>query len=145
MLFRSIEGLNEAMMKLTMLVMEVAPYAVFCLITRTVTNQGTAILMPLAKYILLIYLGLLIHAVVIYGGIAKVFGKVSPIDFFKRVSPAMVLAYSSASSAATLPLTIECGEKNLGIKREVCAFTLPLGATINMDGTALYHGISALF
>lgn len=144
-LLKGIEGLNEAMMRLTMFVMEAAPYAVFCLMTRTVTNQGTAILLPLAKYIILIYVGLIIHAIVVYGGIAKIFGKVNPIDFFKRVSPAMVLAYSSASSAATLPLTIECGEKNLGIKREVCAFTLPLGATINMDGTALYHGISALF
>ncbi|MDP3488495.1 MAG: dicarboxylate/amino acid:cation symporter [Bacillota bacterium] len=144
-LLKGITGLNEVMMRLTMFVMEAAPYAVFCLITRTVTNQGTAILLPMAKYILIIYLGLLIHAIFVYGGIVKVFGKVNPIDFFKRISPAMLLAFSSASSAATLPLTIECGEKNLGIKREVCAFTLPLGATINMDGTALYQGISALF
>lgn len=144
-LLKVVDGLNEAMMRLTMLVMELAPYAVFCLMTRTVTNQGTAILLPLAKYIILIYVGLIIHAVVVYGGIAKFFGGVNPIEFFKRVSPAMILAYSSCSSSATLPVTIECGEKNLGIKREVCAFTLPLGATINMDGTALYHGISALF
>lgn len=139
------EGLNEAMLQLTMYVMQAAPYAVFALITRTVVNQGSTILMNLAMFIVVVYLGLIIHAVVIYGGIAKFLGGVSPVEFFKRVSPAMLLAFTSASSAATLPLTIECGEKNLGIKREICSFTLPLGATVNMDGTALYQGVSVLF
>lgn len=139
------EGLNEAMLQLTMYVMQAAPYAVFALIARTVTNQGATILSNLAMFIIVVYLGLIIHAVVIYGGIAKFLGGVGPMEFFKRVSPAMLLAFTSASSAATLPLTIECGEKNLGIKREICSFTLPLGATVNMDGTALYQGVSVLF
>jgi Na+/H+-dicarboxylate symporter len=139
------ESLNEAMLKLTMFIMELAPYGVFALITRTVTNQGMDILVKLFFYVVLIYIGLIIHGAVIYGGIVKVLGGVSPFEFYKRVAPAAVLAFSSASSAATLPVTMDVGERNLGIKREICSFTLPLGATVNMDGTALYQGISALF
>ena len=139
------ESFNDVMLKLTMMIMQVAPYGVFALITRTVINQGMEILLKLAFYVVIVYVGFIIHGIVVYGGIVKVLGKVNPIEFFKRITPAAVLAFSSASSAATLPVTMDVGVKNLGIKREIASFTLPLGATVNMDGTALYQGVSALF
>jgi len=144
-LLKVMQGLNDAMLKITMLVMELAPYGVFALMTRTVVNQGVQILVSLALFILVIYLGLFIHTIVIYGGIVKFFGGVSIGDFYRRVSPAMLVAFTTASSSATLPVTMKVGEENLGIKREICSFTLPLGATINMDGTALYQGVSVVF
>ena len=139
------EGLNEVMLWLTGLVMQVAPFGVAALIARTVIDVGPAILVSLAMFILVVYLGLIIHLVVVYGGIAKFFGGLSLVNVIKRISPAMLVAFTTASSAATLPVTLQCGEKNLGIKKEVGAFTLPLGATVNMDGTALYQGVSVVF
>ncbi len=139
------EGLNGVMLRLTTLVMQVAPYGVAALIARTVIQVGPAILVSLAMFIFVVYLGLIIHLVVVYGGIAKFFGGLSLIEMLKRCSPAMLVAFSTASSAATLPVTLHCGEKNLGIKKEIGAFTLPLGATVNMDGTALYQGVSVVF
>jgi len=144
-LLKVLEGLNEAMLKLTMLIMELAPYGVFALMARTVLNQGAQILISLALFIIVVYLGLLIHAIFIYGSIVKFFGGISVVEFYRRVSPAMLVAFTTASSSATLPVTMKCGEENLGIKKEICAFTLPLGATVNMDGTALYQGVSVVF
>ncbi|MBS3873747.1 MAG: dicarboxylate/amino acid:cation symporter [Firmicutes bacterium] len=144
-LLKVFEGLNDVMLWLTTLVMQIAPYGVAALIARTVINVGPAILISLAMFILVIYLGFIIHLVVVYGGIAKFFGGVSLIELIRRVSPAMLLAFTTASSAATLPVTLMCSEKNLGIKKEIGAFTLPLGATVNMDGTALYQGVSVVF
>jgi len=139
------EGLNQVMLWLTGLVMQIAPYGVAALIARTVINVGPAILVSLAMFIVVVYLGLIIHLVVVYGGIAKFFGGVSLIEMIKRISPAMLVAFTTASSAATLPVTLQCSEKNLGVKKEIGAFTLPLGATVNMDGTALYQGVSVVF
>ncbi|MBT9177301.1 MAG: Proton/glutamate-aspartate symporter [Firmicutes bacterium] len=139
------EGLNEVMLRLTTLVMQVAPYGVAALIARTVINVGPAILVSLAMFIFVVYLALIIHLVVVYGGITKFFGGLSPIEMIKRISPAMLVAFTTASSAATLPVTLQCGEKNLGIKKKIGAFTLPLGATVNMDGTAIYQGVSVVF
>ncbi|MBT9135590.1 MAG: Proton/glutamate-aspartate symporter [Firmicutes bacterium] len=144
-LLNVLEGLNNAMLKLTMMVMELAPYGVFALMARTVINQGAQILISLALFIVVVYLALIIHAVFVYGGIVKFFGGVSVIDFYRRISPAMLVAFTTASSAATLPVTLKCSEENLGIKKEIGAFTLPLGATINMDGTAIYQGVSVVF
>jgi len=144
-LLKVFEGLNEVMLTLTGLVMQVAPFGVAALIARTVINVGPEILLSLAMFVLVVYLGLIIHLVVVYGGIAKFFGGLSIVEVIKRISPAMLVAFTTASSAATLPVTLQCSEKNLGIKKEIGAFTLPLGATVNMDGTALYQGVSVVF
>lgn len=144
-LLQLIEVANEAVMKLIVWVMELAPYAVFALMARMVMAQGAAVLVPLAKYIVIVYVGCILHAAWLYSLIVKWLGRISPVEFFKRAAPAMVVAFTTASSSATLPVTMQVSERNFGIRREVGAFTLPLGATINMDGTALYQGVSALF
>ncbi|MEW6049265.1 MAG: dicarboxylate/amino acid:cation symporter [Bacillota bacterium] len=139
------EAGNEAVMKLITWVMELAPYAVFALIARMVMVQGAAVLLPLAKYIVIVYVGCILHAAVTYSSVTGWLGRINPLEFFKRASPATLLAFTTASSSATLPVTIEVSERNFGVKREIGSFTLPLGATINMDGTALYQGVSAVF
>lgn len=144
-LLQFFEAANESIMRLVMWVMEIAPYAVFALIARMVMAQGAGVLLPLGKYIVIVYAGCILHAAWLYSLIVGWLGRISPIEFFRRASPAMVLAFTTASSNATLPVTMQVSERNFGIRREIGSFTLPLGATINMDGTALYQGVSALF
>lgn len=140
-----LEAGNEAVMKLIGWVMELAPYAVFALIARMVMAQGAAVLLPLAKYIVIVYVGCILHAAIVYSAITGWLARINPLEFFKRASPAMLVAFTTASSNATLPVTMEVSERNFGVRREIGSFTLPLGATINMDGTALYQGVSAVF
>ncbi|MBE3599382.1 MAG: dicarboxylate/amino acid:cation symporter [Limnochordaceae bacterium] len=144
-LLQLLEVANEAVMKLIMWVMELAPYAVFALMARMVMAQGAGVLLPLGKYIVIVYVGCILHAAWLYSLIVGWLGRISPIEFFKRAAPAMVVAFTTASSNATLPVTMQVSERNFGIRREIGSFTLPLGATVNMDGTALYQGVSALF
>lgn len=139
------DGLAEIMYKVTSYVMAYAPIGVFGLITPVVVNHGLSVLLPLAKVIAAVYIGCIIHAVVVYSGAVKIFGKMSPIQFFKGIMPAAITAFSTTSSAGTLPVTIKCARENLGVSKKVASFVLPLGATINMDGTALYQGVSVLF
>ncbi|KJS87741.1 MAG: sodium:dicarboxylate symporter [Peptococcaceae bacterium BICA1-8] len=139
------DGFAEIMYKITGFVMEIAPYGVFGLIAPVVAAHGLDVLAPLAMVILAVYIGCIFHAVVVYSTAVKYFAKMSPITFFKGIFPAQVIAFSTCSSAGTLPATIQCVEENLGVSKDVASFVLPLGATINMDGTALYQGICALF
>jgi len=139
------DGLAEIMYKVTSYVMAYAPIGVFGLITPVVVNHGLSVLLPLAKVIAAVYIGCIIHAVVVYSGAVKIFGKMNPIQFFKGIMPAAITAFSTTSSAGTLPVTIKCARENLGVSKKVSSFVLPLGATINMDGTALYQGVSVLF
>lgn len=139
-----ISGVAETMFKMTEAVMKVAPYGVFSLIAVTVSQYGAAVVMPFFKVIMAIYLGCIIHAVVIYSGLVSVFVRKSPLWFFKGCREASVTAFVTRSSSGTLPVTMECA-KNMGISEKVSSFSLPLGATINMDGTALYQGVCALF
>ena len=108
-----------------------------------VAANGPAVLLPLLKVILAVYLACLVHAVVVYGSLVKVAG-FSLTEFIKGVAPASLMAFSSCSSGGTLPLTMTCARK-LGVSKEISSFVLPLGATINMDGTAAYQGVCALF
>lgn len=138
------ESLNEVFMNVMELILKLSPIGVFCLLCPVVAENGPKILQSLAMVILAAYICYIIHAVLIYSLSVSVLGKMSPLTFFKEMIPAIIFAFSSASSVGTLPLNMECTEK-LGVKREYSSFILPLGATINMDGTAIYQGVCSIF
>lgn len=139
------DSLAEIMYKITALIMKFAPFGVFGLIVPVVTQFGLDVLMPLSMVIFAVYLGCVIHAVVVYSTAVKIFAKISPMKFFKGIAPAAITAFSTTSSSGTLPVTIKNTRDNLGVSEKISSFVLPLGATINMDGTALYQGVCALF
>ena len=139
-----IEQINLVFMKIMELILKLSPIGVFCLLTPVVAENGAKIVGSLAMVLLCAYVSYFLHAVIVYSATVRTLGDVRPIDFFKGMAPAMIFAFSSASSVGTLPLTLECSEK-LGADKEVSAFVLPLGATINMDGTAIYQGVCAIF
>lgn len=143
-LSKLIVSLSDVSMVIMDLILKLSPIGVFCLITPVVAENGAKILGSLAMVLLVAYICYAIHAIVVYSLSVKTLAGLSPIAFFKGMAPAMVLAFSSASSVGTLPLNLECSEK-LGAKRDIASFVLPLGATINMDGTAIYQGVSAVF
>ncbi len=138
------DALAEAMYKMTGAIMEYAPYGVFALIVPVVAVHGPGVLLPLLKVIVVVYIGCILHAIIAYGGTLKILANYNPIKFFKIVSPASIFAFTTASSAATLPLTMKSSEE-LGVPKSIASFVIPLGATINMDGTALYQGVCAFF
>ena len=131
-------------MKVMMFIIKISPIGVFCMMTWVVSNQGPEILGDLAKVLGVAYLGYILHAVITYSITVKTMGGMSPFKFFKGMIPAMVFAFSSTSSVATLPINKECAV-NLGASEEVSSFVLPLGATINMDGTAVYMAVNTIF
>jgi len=139
------DSLNTAMMKMADLVIQLTPYAVFALIANVVATTGPSIFASLGKYMLTVILGLAIHALVVLPLLLKYVGGVNPRRYFSRISPAYTTGFSTASSAATLPLTIDCVENRAGVSKRVSSFVLPIGATINMDGTALYESVAAVF
>ena len=143
-LSKLIVSLSDVSMVIMDLILKLSPIGVFCLITPVVAENGAKILGSLAMVLLVAYICYAIHAIVVYSLSVKTLAGLSPIAFFKGMAPAMVLAFSSASSVGTLPLNLECSEK-LGAKRDIASFVLPLGATINMDGTAIYQGVCAVF
>ena len=130
--------------KLMMFVISLAPIGVFTYMSWVVATQGAEILGSLALVLLCAYVGYIVHAVVIYSFSAKVFGKISPLKFFRLASPAMIFAFTSTSSAATLPVSKECADE-MGADKDVASFVLPLGSTINMDGTAIYQCVATVF
>jgi len=142
--FTAVNVLNDVCMKVMEGIIALSPIGVFCLLCPVVAQNGPAILGSLAKVLLVAYVCYVLHAVVIYSATVKAIGRMSPITFFKGMTPAMIMAFSSASSVGTLPLNLECATK-LGADKEIASFVLPLGATINMDGTAIYQGVCAVF
>ena len=135
---------NEVVMKIMMMIVELTPYGVFCLMANVVAVNGPKIVGTLAIAVGVAYIGYIIHVVVVYGLSVKFLSGMSPIAFFKGLAPAMICAFTTTSSNATLPLNIECCN-NMGAEPEISSFVLPLGATINMDGTAIYQAVSAVF
>ena len=135
---------NDMCMKAMEMILKLSPIGVFCLLCPVVAENGPAVLGSLAMVLLVAYLCYIVHAVVVYSVAVKTMGGVGPVKFFKGMMPAIMMAFSSASSVGTLPLNLECSEK-LGADRDVTSFVLPLGATINMDGTAIYQGVCAVF
>ena len=139
-----VEALNQVAIVVMDMIIKLSPIGVFCLITPVIATNGPDIIGSLAAVIAVAFLSYALHMVLVYSTLVKTIGHVSPIKFFKEMAPAMIFAFSSASSVGTLPINMECTEK-LGVKREISSFVLPLGATINMDGTAIYQGVSAVF
>jgi len=140
-------GMNSIILKVIDMIMEFAPIGVFALLGAIIVDmKGDASLFTaLGLYGLTVILGLLTLIFILYPLLIKFFTKIKVIDFFKSISPAQMLAFSTSSSAATLPVTMECCEKNLKVSKEVSSFVLPIGATINMDGTSLYQSVAAVF
>ena len=139
-----INAMNEVCIKIMHGIIMVAPIGVFGLITPVIANNGPDILLPLLWLILVAYIAMFLHIIIVYSGIVKLLGRMNPLKFFKTQLPAFLFAFASASSVGTLPVNMECNEK-LGVRKEVTSFVLPLGATINMDGTAIYQGVCAIF
>ena len=139
-----IVSLSDVSMIIMDLILKLSPIGVFCLITPVVAENGAKILGSLAMVLFTAYICYIIHAVVVYSLSVKTMAGLSPVKFFKGMAPAMAMAFSSASSVGTLPLNLECAEK-LGAKKDIASFVLPLGATINMDGTTIYQGVCAVF
>lgn len=149
---RFISGMNDVIIKIVDLIMLVAPIGVFALMAGTITaiagdDLGTILelLRALGFYSFVVVLGLFLHVFFVYGFIIKFFTAHTLRKFFTAIAPAQLVAFSTSSSAATLPVSFECVEENLGVKNEVASFVLPIGATINLDGTALYQGVAAVF
>ncbi|RVU84381.1 dicarboxylate/amino acid:cation symporter [Leucothrix sargassi] len=140
-----IDSLAEAMFKLTELVMKFAPYGIFALMAWVAGKYGLEVLMPLFKVIGAVYIGCVIQVLLVYAGAVKFLAGLNPVKYLKGILNAQMMAFSSTSSSGTLPVSIRCARENLGVSKGTASFVLPLGATINMDGTALYQGVAALF
>lgn len=144
-LLNVINQANDVMIKIIGIVMLVAPYGVFALISKVFIAQGLDVLLPLLKYTFTILLVLLIQMLLVYGSALKILGKVNPIKFYKKFWTVMVVAFSTSSSNATIPINLNTCQKKLGVPDSISSFTIPLGATINMDGTAIMQGVAAIF
>ncbi|WP_455617109.1 dicarboxylate/amino acid:cation symporter [Eisenbergiella sp.] len=136
---------NDIMMDMTMGVMRLAPVGVFCLIARTFAGLGLDAFLPLIKYMLAVFLALALQGLVVYQVLLKLFTGLSPVRFLKKFAPVMAFAFSTATSNATIPLSIDTLHRKMGVSKKISSFTIPLGATINMDGTAIMQGVAVVF
>ena len=146
------ESLNDVIIKIIDLIMKTAPYGVFALMAAVIVDltgddlgQALQLLRALGWYCVAVLTGLFLHVFIVYTSLFKLFSKMRLRDFFRAIRPAILLGFSTSSSLATLPVTMERVEKNLGVNEEVSSFVLPIGATINMDGTSLYQAVAAVF
>jgi len=139
------EKLNEVMMKVVTLVMDVAPVGVFCLMAKTFSEQGLSLILPMISYFSVVILCLFIHAFGTLSFLLSFFAKLNPLKFIRKMRPAQIFAFSTASSNATIPVTLQVVEKRIGVNNSTAAFTVPFGATINMDGTAIMQGVATVF
>lgn len=132
-------------LKLVGLLMNIAPYGVFCLMAKLFTTLGLSAIVSLAGYFFVLAGGLLLHVLVTYTTMLKVFSGLSPIVFLKKMEDAIMFAFSTASSNATIPVSMETATRRMGADNKVASFTIPLGATVNMDGTAMMQGVATVF
>jgi len=139
------DGFSELMIKMVDIIMKAAPYGVFAMIAATVGEFGFEILETLGWYVATLLLGLILHQFVTLGILVRVFGGLNPIRFFRAMKEVMLIAFSSSSSAATLPVNMETCEQKLGVPKQITSFVLPLGATVNMDGTSMYQAVATVF
>ena len=139
-----IESADEVFIKIMDIIIHFSPIGIICLISPVVAENGPKIIGSLALVIAVAYLGYILHMAVTYSTLVCTFTKVSPLTFFKNIAPAMAMAFSSASSVGTLPINIDCTKK-MGARSDIASFVLPLGATINMDGTAIYQAVCTVF
>lgn len=138
-------GVADTMMQITLLIMKFAPLGVFGLVAKTVATTGFDAFYPLLTFFFTVLLGLAFHTFITLPLLIVIFARLNPRHHFKAMAPALLTSFSTASSSATLPVTIECVEKNAGVSKRISSFVLPLGATVNMDGTALYECVAAMF
>lgn len=143
-LVKACNDLNDLFMKCMEMILKLSPIGVFCLLCPVIAANGAAIIGSLAMVLLAAYLCYIVHVMVTYSLTVKTLGEMNPVRFFKEMVPAMMFAFSSASSVGTLPINME-GTEKMGVPNEVSSFVLPLGATINMDGTAIYQGVCSIF
>ncbi|HCW53144.1 MAG TPA: dicarboxylate/amino acid:cation symporter [Clostridium sp.] len=136
---------NKIMMEMTMLVMKLAPIGVFCLIAKTFSGIGFSAFLPLIKYMLGVFIALGVQCFGVYLLLLKIFTKLNPVRFIKKFLPVMGFAFSTATSNATIPMSIETLKTKIGVSKKISSFTVPLGATINMDGTAIMQGVAVVF
>lgn len=141
---KGINSFNDIFMKVMEMILKMSPVGVFCLICPVIAVNGAAVLGSLAMVLLAAYISYFVHMIVVYSLTVKTIGGISPLTFFKNQLPAMIFAFSSSSSVGTLPINMKGCEK-MGADKDVTSFVLPLGATINMDGTAIYQGVCAIF
>ncbi len=139
------EGMFEVMMKMTDLIMRFAPIGVFALVAKIVAISGIEVFIPLAKFFFVVLAALAIHMFIVMPILLKGVARVRPVKHFQAMFPAILTAFSTSSSSATLPVTLDCVQDRAGVSNKTSSFVLPLGATINMDGTALYECVAALF
>jgi Na+/H+-dicarboxylate symporter len=137
--------MNEAFVVMVHLAMLLAPFGVAALLFKVVGTTGLSVLAALSAYCLVVSVGLLVQLFVVYGGIVQLVGRVSFVRFLRALRPALLMAFSTSSSSATLPVSMQAVEENLGVSKQITSFVLPLGATVNMDGTALYQGVATVF
>ena len=136
---------NDVMMEMTMAVMKIAPIGVFCLIARTFANLGFSAFKPMIKYMGSVTIALFIQCFVIYQVLLFVFTRLNPMKFIKKYAPVMGFAFSTATSNATIPMSIDTLHKKMGVSKQISSFTIPLGATVNMDGTSIMQGVAVVF
>ena len=139
------ESLNFVVLKSLNILMIIAPIVIFCLIAKTFSTQGFEVFLELGKYFFTVVLCLLIHVFIIYGSLVVYFAKLSPLKFLLNIKDALIFSFSTSSSSATIPVTLDCVIKNLNIRNKIASFTVPLGSTINMDGTAIMQGVATIF
>jgi Na+/H+-dicarboxylate symporter len=137
--------LNTVIMKMVMILMKLAPYGIFCLLAKLFADVGIAMIMNLAKYFFTVLFVLLLHSLGVYSALLKFFTGLNIKTFLGKLRPALALAFSTASSGATMPVTMRTVEQRMGVSKSVSSFTIPLGATINMDGTAIMQGVATVF
>lgn len=137
--------LNEVMMKVVTLVMDFAPIGVFCLMAKTFSEQGITLIVPMFGYFSVVILALLLHALGTFSVLLVFLAKLNPLIFFNKMRSAQIFAFSTASSNATIPITLQAVEKRIGVSNATASFTVPFGATINMDGTAIMQGVATVF
>lgn len=142
---RVIESVDKIMMRCIMMIMKIAPYCIFMLVTTLMADLGFQAILALGKYAITVLLGLTIHAVITLPLLVFLIGRYNPWRLFRAMLPAVLTAWSTASSIATLPISLDCLEKKAGVDRKIGNFVLPLGATVNMDGTALYESVAVIF
>lgn len=140
-----LESLADVMYRLTSMVMEFSPIGIFAIMAWVAGSFGSAVLLPLLKFLIIYYVACFLHMAIVFCGLLKFVAKLNPIPFFKGMSDAIMMAFSTCSSSATLPVSMHCSQENLGISKNITSFVLPLGSTINMNGAALYQGMAAVF
>ncbi len=141
----SAEKLNEVMMQVVNIVMQVVPIGIFALMAKTFSEQGLGLILPMVGYFGLVAVVLIFHATGTLMLLLKLFGYISPVTFMKKMRPVQMLAFSTSSSNATIPVTLYTAEKRLGVDNSTASFVVPFGATLNMDGTAITHGVATVF